>query len=103
MSARLARLAGGFARQWRSLRDRLGSIGHRRAVANGALAERLQLLARKFDGLSLRERSIVFAGLVIVVTMAWTVCPCSRSTAANSRRAVSWTPWRRKAPRPKRR
>lgn len=71
MSARFSRFAGDFARQWRSLRDRLGSIGHSRAAANGALTERLQLLARKFDGLSLRERSVVFAGLVIVITMAW--------------------------------
>lgn len=71
MNPRLANAAGTLAGQWRSLRGRLGSIGGARRIANGAFAERLQLLARKFDNLSLRERSIVFAGLVLVITMAW--------------------------------
>ena len=71
MNAKLAQLASDFVHRWRSLRNRLGSVGRSRRVANGAAVERLQMLARKFDGLSLRERSIVFVGLVIVITMAW--------------------------------
>ncbi len=71
MTTKFVQLADAFARQWHGLRDRLGAIGRSPRIANGATAERLQLLARKFDSLSLRERSIVFVGLVIVITMAW--------------------------------
>ncbi len=71
MSTKFAQLADALSRQWRSVRGRLGTIGRSPRIANGATAERLQLLTRKFDGLSLRERSIVFFGLVVVITMAW--------------------------------
>jgi MSHA biogenesis protein MshJ len=71
VTTKFAQLADALSRQWQSLGDRLGAIVRSPRITNGVVAERLQLLARKFDGLSLRERSIVFVGLVVVITMAW--------------------------------